>query len=98
MGKIAQMHSDHIVVTSDNPRSEEPQNIINDILQGVDVSKSVIIEADRLKAIQLALTMAQVGDVILVAGKGHENYQEVNGVKLPFDDLKIIKGFWGLSS
>ncbi len=98
MGQIAQQHSDHIVVTSDNPRSEEPQNIINDILKGVDVSKSVSIEADRKKAIHLALSLANSGDIVLVAGKGHETYQEVKGLKTPFDDLKIIKNFWGLSS
>jgi len=98
MGQIAQQHSDHIVVTSDNPRSEEPQNIINDILKGVDVSKSVSIEADRKKAIHLALSLANSGDIVLIAGKGHETYQEVKGVKTPFDDLKMIKNFWGLSS
>lgn len=96
MGEIAQKHSDYIVVTSDNPRTEKAQKIIDDILTAINLSSSVCIEPDRKKAIHIALSMAQDGDVILVAGKGHETYQEINGVKLPFDDLKIIKDFWGL--
>jgi len=90
MGAIAEKIADRVVVTSDNPRAESPQDIINDILTGFSSLQSVHIEADRRKAIAFALEHSTAGDTILVAGKGHEDYQEIQGVKYPFDDRTII--------
>lgn len=83
MGKIAQM-AQHVVVTSDNPRTEAPAKIIQDILQGMDGAPHAI--EDRASAILFAVKHAQVNDVILIAGKGHETYQDINGKKWPFSD------------
>lgn len=83
MGKIAQM-AQHVVVTSDNPRTEDPDKIIQDIVQGMSGTPQTI--ADRASAILYAVKHAQVNDVILIAGKGHETYQEINGKKWPFSD------------
>lgn len=92
MARIAAEKSDKLILTSDNPRSEEPQAIIDDMKQGLDpvlVRKAVTI-LDRAEAIRTACLLAQPGDIILVAGKGHEKYQEVKGVKTPFDDMEIL--------
>ena len=92
MAKESAKLSDKLVITSDNPRFEEPQDIINDMLAGlnnVDMRKTVTI-ADRKEAIRTACLMAQPGDVVLIAGKGHENYQDVKGVKHHFDDKEIV--------
>ena len=81
------------IITSDNPRFEEPQDIINDMLAGLkkeDMMKTVAI-VDRREAIKTACLLAQKGDVILVAGKGHENYQDVKGVKHHFDDKEELR-------
>ncbi len=85
--------SSRVILTSDNPRNEEPQDIINDMLAGLDEAqkKNVISIVDRKEAIRTAFALAQKGDVILVAGKGHENYQEIKGVKHHFDDKEIIR-------
>ena len=85
--------SDRVVITSDNPRFEEPQDIINDMLAGLDTEdrKKTISITDRKEAIRTACMLAEKGDVILVAGKGHENYQEIKGVKHHFDDKEILK-------
>jgi UDP-N-acetylmuramoyl-L-alanyl-D-glutamate--2,6-diaminopimelate ligase len=87
MGRIAQA-ADHVLVTSDNPRSEEPQAIIEQILAGMDQSLPAAVQAieDRAAAILSAIKHAAKNDVILVAGKGHEPYQEIKGKKLPFSD------------
>ncbi|HNF71279.1 MAG TPA: UDP-N-acetylmuramoyl-L-alanyl-D-glutamate--2,6-diaminopimelate ligase [Chitinophagaceae bacterium] len=92
MGLVACEHSDHVVFTSDNPRNEDALQIIHEMEQGVSVhqQKKYISIPDRKEAIKTACTMAQQGDIILLAGKGHEKYQEVNGVKIPFDDKKIL--------
>lgn len=92
MGKIAAENSDLVIVTSDNPRDEEPELIINEILKGIDNSfnSKVIVIADREQAIKTACTFADKNDVILVAGKGHENYQEIKGVKTHFDDKEVL--------
>lgn len=92
MAKIASLMSNNVILTSDNPRNEEPQAIINDMMKGVDVAKklSVVAIVNRKEAIRTAVMMAQPGDIILIAGKGHETYQETNGVKHPFDDKKVI--------
>ena len=93
MAQEAVKQSDKVIITSDNPRFEEPQDIINDMLAGLNAQqmKKVISIVDRREAIRTACMMAQKGDVILIAGKGHENYQEVKGVKHHFDDHEIVK-------
>ncbi len=91
MGKVAQEIADLVVLTSDNPRFEEPEAIIQDILEGVQEKSKVLVEPDRRKAIELAISMAQEGDVVVIAGKGHEDYQEIKGVKYPFKDSEVVK-------
>ena len=88
MAQEAVKQSDRVIITSDNPRFEEPQDIINDMLAGLDQKqmKKVISIVDRREAIRTACMMAEKGDVILIAGKGHEDYQEIQGVKHHFDD------------
>ena len=86
MAAVAEQHADQVVVTSDNPRSENPLVIISQIMLGLSHRDAVHVQADRAAAIVHALTLAQARDVVLVAGKGHEAYQEVCGVKLPFSD------------
>jgi len=92
MAQESVKQSDRVIITSDNPRFEEPQDIINDMLAGLtkeDMTKVLSI-ADRKEAIRTACMLAQAGDVILVAGKGHENYQEIKGVKHHFDDKEVL--------
>ena len=93
MAQEAVRQSDKVVITSDNPRFEEPQDIINDMLAGLDQEqlKKVISIADRREAIKTACSIAQKGDVVLIAGKGHEDYQEVKGVKHHFDDKEEVR-------
>jgi len=93
MAKESARFSDRVVITSDNPRFEEPMDIINDMLAGLDAEdrKKTIAISDRKEAIRTACMLAQPGDVVLVAGKGHENYQDIKGVKHHFDDKEIIK-------
>jgi UDP-N-acetylmuramoyl-L-alanyl-D-glutamate--2,6-diaminopimelate ligase len=96
MGKIAALESNRVVLTSDNPRSEDPEKIIDDMIAGVpaDAMKRVLRVSDRREAIKTALMLAEPKDIVLVAGKGHETYQEVKGVKSHFDDREeIIKLF-----
>ena len=92
MAKEAVCGSEQVIITSDNPRSEDPQAIIDDMLAGLDVTekRKVLVVADRYQAVKTACALAQPDDVILVAGKGHENYQEVNGVKHHFDDKEVL--------
>ncbi|WP_291788335.1 UDP-N-acetylmuramoyl-L-alanyl-D-glutamate--2,6-diaminopimelate ligase [Cecembia sp.] len=93
MAKIATQFSDKVILTSDNPRDEEPTSIIREMEAGinpVDFKKTIAIE-DRREAIKMAGMMANKGDIILIAGKGHETYQEIKGVKHPFDDRKVVK-------
>ena len=98
MAQEAVKNSDRVIITSDNPRNEDPQEIINDMLAGLDTSqrRNVISIVDRREAIRTACTMAQPGDVILVAGKGHEDYQIVKGVKHHFDDHEVIREAFNL--
>ena len=93
MAQEAVRQSDRVIITSDNPRFEEPQDIINDMLAGLDSKqmKKVLSIVDRREAIRTACMMAEKGDVILVAGKGHEDYQDVKGVKHHFDDHEVIR-------
>jgi len=86
MGAVAQKHAARVVVTSDNPRSEKPEAIISQILLGLADSGSVIVQTDRAQAIEQTVAAAASSDVILLAGKGHEDYQEIAGIKHPFDD------------
>lgn len=98
MAQEAVNHSDRVVITSDNPRFEEPQAIIDDMLAGLDKEqmRKVVAIADRKEAIRAACMMAKSGDVVLVAGKGHENYQEIKGVKHHFDDHEVIREIFGI--
>lgn len=93
MAQEAVKQSDRVIITSDNPRFEEPQDIINDMLAGLDDEqmKKVISIVDRRQAIKTACMMAKSGDVILIAGKGHEDYQDVKGVKHHFDDKEEVR-------
>jgi len=93
MGKIASELADKVVITSDNPRNENPKLIIEEILKGVSKNNlnKVTTLVDREEAIETAIKFAQNHDVVIIAGKGHENYQEINGVKVPFDDGLIVK-------
>ena len=93
MAQEAVKQSDKVIITSDNPRFEDPQDIINDMLAGLNPQqmKKVLAIVDRREAIRTACMMAQKGDVILVAGKGHENYQEIKGVKHHFDDKEVLQ-------
>ena len=95
MAQEAVKQSDIVIITSDNPRYEEPQDIINDMLAGLTPQqmKKVMSNVDRREAIRTACMLARKGDVILVAGKGHEDYQEVKGVKHHFDDKEVIREF-----
>lgn len=97
MAKEAVRQSDRVIITSDNPRFEEPQDIINDMLAGLDGEqmKKVVSIVDRREAIKTAAMIAQKGDVILIAGKGHETYQDVKGVKHHFDDHEEVKKAFG---
>ena len=93
MAQEAAKQSDRVIITSDNPRFEEPQDIINDMLEGLNAQqkKKTISIVDRKEAIRTATMMASKGDVILIAGKGHEDYQEIKGVKHHFDDREIVR-------
>ena len=98
MAQEAVKQSDKVIITSDNPRFEEPQDIINDMLAGLDDQqmKKVVSIVDRREAIRAACMLAQKGDVILVAGKGHEDYQEIKGVKHHFDDKEVLREAMGI--
>ena len=98
MAQEAVKQSDKVIITSDNPRFEEPQDIINDMLAGLDAKqmKKVLSITDRREAIRTACMMAEKGDVILIAGKGHEDYQEIKGVKHHFDDKEVVREIFEL--
>jgi UDP-N-acetylmuramyl-tripeptide synthetase len=87
MGSVAAALADQVIVTSDNPRSESPEAIIAEVLHGMN-DAVYQVQPDRAQAIKLAILSAQPGDIVLLAGKGHETYQEVAGVKQPFDDVE----------
>lgn len=92
MARIAAEGSDKVILTSDNPRSEDPQAIIDDMKAGLDpvLKKKAVTIIDRAEAIRTACMLVQPGDIILVAGKGHEKYQEIKGVRTPFDDMEVL--------
>jgi UDP-N-acetylmuramoyl-L-alanyl-D-glutamate--2,6-diaminopimelate ligase len=95
MAQVAAKMSDKVILTSDNPRSEDPEKILDDMEAGLDNDsrKKVIRISDRLQAIKTAVMMSDEKDIILVAGKGHENYQEIKGEKFPFNDKDVLKDF-----
>jgi UDP-N-acetylmuramoyl-L-alanyl-D-glutamate--2,6-diaminopimelate ligase len=93
MAKIATQQSEKVILTSDNPRNEEPAAILKEMEVGVNpvnFKKTMVIE-DRKEAIKTAVLFARQGDIILIAGKGHETYQEIKGVKYPFNDMEVVK-------
>ena len=90
MGVVAERFSDYCIVTSDNPRSENPQHIIAEVVSGMTAKNHEII-VNRAVAIERAIGLAQQCDTVLVAGKGHKDYQEVNGVKYPFSDAEVAQ-------
>ena len=93
MGNIASTLSTKVIITSDNPRSEVAETIISDIEKGVEPqnAKKVVSIVDRKQAIKTACQLARPNDIILIAGKGHETYQEIKGERFDFDDYKIVK-------
>ena len=93
MASIACGLSDKVLLTSDNPRTESPESILEEMKTGVEAKfeRNVISIVDRKEAIRTAIALAKPGDIILIAGKGHEKYQEINGVKHPFDDMNVVR-------
>jgi UDP-N-acetylmuramoyl-L-alanyl-D-glutamate--2,6-diaminopimelate ligase len=91
MGAIAERLADVVIVTDDNPRGEDGDAIVNQIVAGMRMPQRAIVERDRARAIHTAISQAGAGDVVLIAGKGHETYQEVAGAKRPFDDLQVAR-------
>ena len=100
MAKEACRLSDSVILTSDNPRFEDPEEIISDMVAGLNENeqKGTLLITDRLQAIKAAVHFAKKGDVILIAGKGHENYQEIKGIKYHFDDKEIIQEIFSINS
>jgi UDP-N-acetylmuramoyl-L-alanyl-D-glutamate--2,6-diaminopimelate ligase len=93
MAQIACKYSSWVILTSDNPRSENPEDILRDMQAGLEAAdgRKYITVLDRKEAIKTAVGLAKAGDILLIAGKGHEKYQEIKGVKHPFDDLQELK-------
>ena len=91
MGKIATSLSDQVVITSDNPRFEDPNLIIKDILKKVNKNCKINIDPNREKAIKVALSLAKKDDAVIIAGKGGEKYQDIAGTKVPYDDFEVVK-------
>jgi UDP-N-acetylmuramyl-tripeptide synthetase len=98
MGAVAGANADRVVVTSDNPRSEVPEAIISQILLGLTGARGVMTEPNRAEAIMRSLQETAANDVVLVAGKGHEDYQEIAGKRLPFSDMVVVRAALGLSA
>ena len=96
MAAIAAARSQQVVLTSDNPRTEDPQQIIADMEAGLDAAAAsrTLAVLDRKQAIKTALLLANPGDILLIAGKGHETYQEINGVRTDFDDVAVTKALF----
>jgi UDP-N-acetylmuramoyl-L-alanyl-D-glutamate--2,6-diaminopimelate ligase len=94
MGKVASNLADIVIITNDNPRTEDPDLIISDIMKGIYNHEKIIIEKDRKLAIIKALEMSKEGDIVAILGKGHEDYQIIGDKKYHFDDREIVKDFW----
>ena len=90
MGRAADRGADVVVLTSDNPRSESPEAIIDQVMTGVERNDDLIVEPDRRRAIAAAVTLATAGDLVLVAGKGHETTQDLGDREIPFDDREVL--------
>jgi UDP-N-acetylmuramoyl-L-alanyl-D-glutamate--2,6-diaminopimelate ligase len=97
MGRIAEQLADHVVLTDDNPRREDPWDVIQDIQRGLERPDAAYVQREREAAIALALERASAGDVVLVAGKGHETYQWIGSEKRPFDDGAVVARLLGRS-
>lgn len=98
MAQVSAEMSDKVILTSDNPRSEDPMDILRDMEEGLNSAakrKSMVI-ANRRQAIETAVSLAGKDDIILIAGKGHEKYQEIKGVRHHFDDKEVLKELFGL--
>jgi UDP-N-acetylmuramoyl-L-alanyl-D-glutamate--2,6-diaminopimelate ligase len=91
MGAIAEDKADYVVLTNDNPRSEVAEVIVKDIQAGMKGDKNISVKVDRHNAIHFAIAQAKAGDVVLIAGKGHENYQLIGNKKYPFNDAEEVK-------
>lgn len=100
MARIAAQGSTRVILTSDNPRSENPRSILDDMLEGLDsaLRSRVLVVEDRAEAIRVGAALAQSGDILLVAGKGHETYQEVNGVRSHFDDMEQVRAAFAVET
>ena len=98
MGEVACEYSDRVVFTSDNPRSEEADQILKEMEAGLNTAarKKYVSISDRKEAIKTAVSLSQTADIVLVAGKGHEKYQEIKGVKYPFDDKAVLREIFEL--
>jgi len=92
MGEVAERLSNHVVITNDNPRTEDPKQIVNDILKGLSNSEVVKVEYDRQVAIEYAINSAEVNDIVLIAGKGHEDYQIIGTERRHFSDQEVVVG------
>ena len=93
MGRIVEEFSDIVIITSDNPRFEDPEDIIKDIKSGMKLEKKTFVITDRELAIEKAICLAQKKDVVLIAGKGHETYQIIRDKIYPFDDIEVAKKY-----
>ena len=91
MGQIAEAYADYVMLTNDNPRGEDPQKIVSDIEKGI--KKPHFVELNREKAILKMISLLRAGDVLLVAGKGAEKYQEIDGEKIPYSDFDVVKHY-----
>ena len=100
MAAIVAEGADRAIFTSDNPRSEDPMDILEEMMAGVPAERTarVLVNPDRRQAIRTAVAMARKGDIILVAGKGHETYQEVKGVRTHFDDMEQLREAFSASA
>ncbi len=99
MAEVAASHSDRVILTADNPRSEDPEQILDEMAEGLKLhSKKALRITDRKEAIKTACALAQAEDIILIAGKGHETYQEIKGQRYPFDDREVLKEAFELLS
>lgn len=98
MGEVACEHSDKVIFTSDNPRTEDPLQILADMETGLNTAakRKFVSIPDRKQAIKTAVSMAQTEDIVLIAGKGHEKYQDINGVKHHFDDKEVLEEMFEL--
>ena len=92
---VAEQFSDRIILTNDNPRTEPAEQIISDIMSGMSGSPHTNINLDRTTAIREAIQSSSPDDIILIAGKGHETYQDINSVKLPFSDRQLVRNLLG---